>query len=495
MKTYILLLALVLMVLGGCLKDEGNYDYIDLNEVEEITGIEEFYSITKFEDVLLINPEISYKLGDDDAYEYEWSLSHWEYDDELGERVNYEIIISQEKNLEFVADHTIPYKDLFGQFKVNNTTTGVTYTTNFELRVQNAYQYGYFFLCEKDMNSEMFLIRDNGKTIENLYQTLTGMPLVGKPYCMESIRSGIYNDLVIFTSDGPDYGAVMNFDNMDYKWPAVKCFHEENVGSEPMVVNVCNQPDRDIFTIVNGKYYFTGGMAFGDYKPYIGIDVPAVEENCDYVDEMGMALAYLHTTDEGDLYALGSWGAINKVEIGGETVQLPGTCHFMAPEPGGHMYQGGVNTHFIYTDNDGTVNEMVLHAKLDFSTWSNAYTLARTNVFPAPALINAETKFVNSYSERYFYFSSENKIYRYNYDAPEDAPALIVELPEGQMISYLYLDYIQEGWSKYDDKFVVGTYDNSGTNNGSVYFVNLDGTIDTKHEHVCGKIIDLEVKK
>ncbi|WP_185968847.1 PKD-like family lipoprotein [Carboxylicivirga sp. M1479] len=493
MKTYILFAAIVLMALGGCLQDEGNYEYLDLNEVQGITGIEESYSMTKFEDVLIINPVIDFKHETDADYEYEWSLSHWEYNDESRDRDNFEIIISQDKNLEFVADHTIPYKDLFGIFKVTNKNTGVVYTHDFELRVQNAYQYGYFFLCEKDMNSELFLVRDNGKTIDNLYETLTGMPLVGQPYCMESVRSGITTDLVMFTSDGPDYGAVMNFDNMDYKWPALKCFHEENTG-ESMVVNYFAARD-DIFTIVNNKYYFTGGRVYGDYKPYIGIDVPDVMDDVDYVDEMGMALAYLHGTDPGDLYALGSWGAINKVEIDGEPLLLPGKCHFMAPEPGGHMYQGGVSTHFIITDNNGVVNEVVLHAALDFSTWTNAYTLTRTNVFSAPELITDETMFVNSNSERYFYFSSENKIYRYNYDAPADAPALIAELPAGQNISYLYLDYTQEGWTKYDDKFVVGTYDNSGLNNGSIYFVNLDGSIATQYEHVCGKIIDLEVKK
>jgi len=492
MKTYIIFAALILMALGGCMKDEGNYAYLDLNEVQEITGIEELYSMTKFEDVLTINPEIDFKLGDDTDYEYEWSLNYREYIAEENKVYSYEIIISQEKNLEFIADHTIPYKELFGMYKVTNKSTDVVYSHEFKLRVQNAYQYGYFFLCEKDMNSEMFLVRENGKTIDNLYETLTGMPLEGKPYCMQSVTWG--QDLVIFTSDAPDYGAVMDFMNMDYKWPAVKCFHEENVGTEPMVVNACTKPGDDIYTIVNGKYYYTSGMVYGDYKPYIGIDVPAIDESVDYVDQLSFGLSYLHGTDPGTVYAPGSYGAISEVSIDGEPLVLPGKCLFMAAEPGGSVYGGGVIAHIFVKGDDGTVTECVFSATMDFATWTNAYMLKSKADFVAPELITDETKFVNSYSERYFFFSSENKIYRYNYDAPGDAPALIAELPEGQNISYLYMEGTS-GYPQYDDKFVVATYDASGVNNGSIYFVNMDGTVDTKHEHVCGKIIDLEVKK
>ncbi|MCG8578569.1 MAG: PKD-like family lipoprotein [Bacteroidales bacterium] len=495
MITRIIYTALCLVALFGCLDDKGSYSYIELNEVESIEGIEEAYSITKFEDTLRIAPTINFKLGEDTDYEFEWTVSHWEYNDETRERDNYEIVISTERNLEFIADHQVPYKDLFAVYRVKNKATDVSYTHHFEIRVQNAYQYGYFFLCENEDNGEIFLVRDNGKTIDGLYEQLTGQELVGKPYCMESFRNGVDSDLVIFTDKGPDYGAVLDFDKMDYKWPALKCFHEENTGGD-LVVNDFKAPAfSDIYTIVNGNYYFTGRMAFGDYKPYIGIDVPDVNESCDNVEYLAFGLTLLHGTDPGTIYVPGNWGAIDPVLIDGAPLKLPGKSCFMAAEPGGSMYGAGVNAHLIIKGDDGVITETVLNARMDFATWSNVYVISRQNAFPAPELITDETKFVNSNSERYFYFSSENRIYRYNYDAPDDNPALIAELPADEKISYLYLDYIQEGYSKYDDKFVVGTYDNSGQANGSVYFVNMDGSIETSYENVCGKIVDMAVKK
>ncbi len=494
MKTHKFLGLIFLVALGGCLKDDGTYEYLDLNEVQEIKGIEDFYSITKFEDTLRIAPEVHFKMEVSGDYAYEWSVNHWELSEGENKRENVEIVISTDKNLEFVADYRIPYKDLFAVYKVTNINTGVEHREKFEIRVQNAYQYGYFFLCEKESDSELFLVRENGKTIPDLYETLTGTRLKGNPYQMESIKNGIWTDLVIFASEGPDYGAVMDLDNLDYKWPAVKCFHEENVG-ESMEVNFFTRPDRDIYTIINGNYYFTGGMAFGDYKPYIGVNVPDVPEKTDYVDQVSFALSFLHGTDPGTVYAPGQWGAIATVEMDGEPLVLPGKCYFMAAEPGGNMYGGGVDTHIFVKDHAGVVTECVFNSKMDFSTWTNVYSLIQKETFVASALVTDETKFINSYSERYFYFTSENKIYRYNYDAPADTPALIAELPAGQSISYIYLDYTQEGYSKFDDQFVVAAYDHTGVQNGSIYFVNMDGSIETAYEHVCGKIVDLVVKK
>lgn len=492
----ILYTALCLLALSGCLDDKGNYDYIDLNEVNSINGIDETYTITKFEDVLSIVPEIDFHLGESDEFEYEWTVSYWVYNDELRERENFEVVISTERELEWIADHEVPYDDLFAQLKVKNTNTDVTFKHSFTIRVKNAYQYGYFFLCEEgDASSELFMVRDNGKAIEGLYNQLTGNVLAGKPYCMEKISKGIDNDLVIFTSAGPDYGAILDIDKMDYRWAAVKCFHEGDVGENLVVNDVQINSTRDIFTIVNNRYYYTGGMVMGDYKPYIGIGVPDLEESCDYIATVANSTSFIHGTDPGTVYAPGSFGVMDVVKLEGESWVLPGKCFFIGAEPGGNLYGAGVKTHFITQDADGTVVENVLSTVMNFSTYKNEHALLRTNTITGGGLVNEESVMVNSYSERYFFFSSNNKIYRYNYDAPEEMPALIAELPADEKISYMYLDYTQEGWNKYDDKFVVATYDGSGDNEASVYFVNMDGSIETKYENVCGKIVDLVVKK
>jgi len=495
MKKLIYILAIFAIGLSGCLKDEGNYDYLDLNEVIEINGIDESYSMYKFEDILQISPEITFSNDDESNFEFEWSLNYWileEDENGYSTRQNYEVIISNEKNLEFVADHTIPYEDFFGVFTVKNSATGIEFKYNFNLRVQNAYEYGYFFLCEKGDDGELFLIKENGSTIPDLHEMLTGNSIAGKPLQMESVKSGIFLDLVIFADAAPNFGSVFDFNKLDYKWGAVKCFHEEIV-EEPLTINSFGA-FNDIYTIANGHYYYTAGMAFGDYKPYISLDVPDVEEPADYVAQTGFGVSFLHCVDPGTLWAPGQWGAIDVVMHEGQELVMPGSCLFMGAEPGGSPYASGVNTHFYIKNND-IVSEYVINSKMDFSVWKNAHLLTSQREFVNSTLILNDSKFVSSYSERYFYFSSENKIYRYNYDAPDDAPALIAELPVGQKISYMYLGFTQEGYVKYDDKFVVATYDDSGSENASVYFVKMDGTIENTYEHVCGKIVDMAVKK
>jgi len=122
------------------------------------------------------------------------------------------------------------------------------------------------------------------------------------------------------------------------------------------------------------------------------------------------------------------------------------------------------------------------------------FTMKAEREFVGSSLVDDETIFIASASQRYFYFSAANKVYRYNFDAPADAPTVMFELPEGQQISYLKMQTKKRGWSFVDEKFIVATYDNSGDNHGSIYYVNLDGTMDKTYEHVCGKVVDMVSK-
>jgi len=70
---YILWLALITPILFSCTEDKGNYDYIDLNEVE-IDGIEDDY-LRLYEGNLIIEPEISQTLhSDESSLEYLWTI-------------------------------------------------------------------------------------------------------------------------------------------------------------------------------------------------------------------------------------------------------------------------------------------------------------------------------------------------------------------------------------------------------------------------------------
>lgn len=493
MKILIQCTIIALLVLSGCLQDEGNYEYLELDKIAEITGIDKMYSVSKHSDTLRIFPEISYTLGNEDDYEFEWSVNYPVFNEETSSVKNVKVIISDEKNLEYVADHQVPYDDLFGIYKVSNKSTGVSYTKDFTLRVANAYEYGYFFMCEEEDNTtELFLVRDNWKTIDNLYELIAGHELKGKPYEMEQFRNSGKQELVMFTSDPDSIGAVMAFNDLAYKWSAINCFHERNIGIDPIVVDwfKYEESSGNMHTIINGDYHYTNRNQSGEYKPYIGMEIPDLEEKVDRTDEICWGLEYIHGTNPGTIYVPGTLGSVSSMTIDDEPYTIPGECFFMAGEPGKYAFYG-INTYLFVREN-GVMKEVVINAS-GFSSLN--YTVVAEREFVGSDLITDETKFISSYSQRYFYFSSGNKVYRYNYDAPADAPTVFIELPEGQSISYLFMDYDVSGWSNVDAQFIIGSYDDSGANNGSIYFVNLDGSIDKSYEHVCGKVVDMEFKK
>ncbi|MBR8534277.1 hypothetical protein KDU71_01810 [Carboxylicivirga sediminis] len=479
----------ILLAFYGCLQDNGNYTYVDPNEVVGVGGIEEMYSITKYEDTLRISPVLLFKLGQESDFSYEWAVNHSAYNEQSGAYENTELVISTDKDLEYVANHEVPYTDLFATFKVIENSTGVAKKLGFKIRVQNAYQYGYYFLTEEgDGNSDLFMVRNNWNTIDNFYEKATGMPLKGKPFGMESYSPSGGTELIIFTSDPETVGAVLDLNEVQYKWPASKCFHEGYLGSEPIVVDWFKfEPNSgDFYTVINGSYHYTNKWGAGDYNPYIGLKSPDLDESVDRANEICWGLSLIHGTDPGTLYIAGSQGITSKLQIDGEPVAVPGECLFMAGEPGKYAFYG-IDT-YIFTREDGKVNETVINAA---GFGALTFNLKAKREFVGTALIDDQSIFVPSYSQRYFYFSSGNKVYKYNFDAPTEMPVVAFELPEGQQISYLKMETKQVGWSLADNKFIVGSYDSTVDKPGSIYYYNPDGTLDKKYEHVCGKVIDM----
>ena len=54
-------LLLIAVSLTGCFNDQGNYDYIALDRVTDITGIDEIYTMVKYSTELKIEPELVFK--------------------------------------------------------------------------------------------------------------------------------------------------------------------------------------------------------------------------------------------------------------------------------------------------------------------------------------------------------------------------------------------------------------------------------------------------
>jgi hypothetical protein len=74
MKRIYIILATFCLLIQSCVNDEGNYDYVAINEVS-FENINDEYSVMTGSTILDINPVITMSEGvdpDSDRFEYEW---------------------------------------------------------------------------------------------------------------------------------------------------------------------------------------------------------------------------------------------------------------------------------------------------------------------------------------------------------------------------------------------------------------------------------------
>ncbi len=480
MQKYILILTMFLaVILYSCFEDEGNYSYKDFNNISKITGIDKEYRIYKFEDTLKIIPEFAYNKGsNNDLYEYEWSLLH-----NLAKDT---IVISNERNLSFVADANIPNGEVDIVLKATNTTNGVSTLHYTKVLVMNSYNYGTFIFYENGENSEITLIKTNGSIVNNIYNTVTGKELIGLPLTMVDIMQG--RDLFLnIVTHGPNWGSVLDFNSLEYVRPMSDCIQ----GGDPngLKIDELLVFDNNIFTIIEGKVFISNTLVMG-ITPYFSPDIPDIDDNIDFVGEN----MYAHSANDGKIYIIGSWGAMDIFEHNGEPFLMPGKCYCMEMEAGvmSRIYR------ILVKEGDDSATEYIFEKAYNMNTYKYEDKFVSKNSFSAPELLDEGVLFTSSRVERYIYIAKDNIIYRYNYDAIDKKPEVFYEFPEGQNISYLKMEseYSYADRAYKDLYMAVGTYEESNSGNGgSLYHFDRTAAITKSYENICGKIKSIVNKK
>lgn len=183
-----LLLYLFLSLLAtACYDDLGNYKYTELNNVTVDSIHSQWYEKYTYADTLRIEPVLSLALGGtEDHLEFEWKLMplHARYNNDSisleEQKAGY--IIGREKNLAY------PLKekpgDYAGFFYVKDTQTGISYKTDFYVRLRTSVSEGWMILCEEAGKARLDMISytsENEKLIShNLWKDLDFD--LGKPY-------------------------------------------------------------------------------------------------------------------------------------------------------------------------------------------------------------------------------------------------------------------------------------------------------------------------
>lgn len=165
----ICLVTLLGLLMGNCVKDEGSYDYTEVNDVV-ISGIEELYEVNML-DTLRISPDLEGTLGPIDESNYEFL---WDIFEGLNspQRFPEPDSLSTERDLDIVVTH-IP-DNYRVNLKVTDKTTQVRYRYQFDLRVYSEFQRGLLVLSEVDGNAVVSMISVTGDVYTNLYHTING---------------------------------------------------------------------------------------------------------------------------------------------------------------------------------------------------------------------------------------------------------------------------------------------------------------------------------
>ncbi|WP_343321659.1 PKD-like family lipoprotein [Sphingobacterium multivorum] len=141
-RSFILFLAL--LIVGGCSKDLGNYNYKDVNTIT-ITGLLEanhptgrIYEIP-FNDTIRLNPTVMGTLSASDTTQltFEWKVDS--------------VAVSKSKNLFYVANKR--YGKISAEFTVTDRSTGITSSYNCFLNIVNPYKWGYYVLTQDKLKA------------------------------------------------------------------------------------------------------------------------------------------------------------------------------------------------------------------------------------------------------------------------------------------------------------------------------------------------------
>ena len=144
----LLYILLSLLILSGCFRDLGNYDYSEVNEaVISDRGFEEIYDVRRKSDVLKITPEITFTLDKDGRgnYSYEWVAVGQNF--YRGER----FVIGTERNLEYPVE--LQAEEYILYLKVKDLDTDMVYSRSVGLNVRSTNTMGWI-LAGEDHNGK-----------------------------------------------------------------------------------------------------------------------------------------------------------------------------------------------------------------------------------------------------------------------------------------------------------------------------------------------------
>jgi len=501
----------IIALLSACYDDKGNYNYVDINEVE-ISGIEEKFEVDRF-DIISISPSLQGSLAknDESSYTYEWYLD--------------KTLIAETRDLNFEVTSSIGSYTL--KLVVTDTSTGTKAFNTSTVVVNSASssdgilvvsnQNGFADLSYLRLDKEgaqfsaMFYNKNYDEplatNVKKVYQTFAdGYPNYAKLYGGQGIKilsdegvqlisnitlekNGAY-DANFFLKYGSLY-PVPDYSNYkpEYIYSIVYQWRLNPYGS--MMTN------EDVWVIANGGIYqvsysrtaspsisktnFRGGSLNAQFSPMIletgRTPTPIAGKNL----HAGWTRTYtqvMFDENTGGFYSY--YTGINRVD---DKTSFPGYRAIWGED----TYQSGFD--FVVLENGST------HKFCTFNM--NASPVSISSVDAPVAL--SKSHFCMLRNSPYVYFNDEKGVYRYNVlnvasgipASSNDCFLTLSDLGYGSdaKITDIVLHRAEKKMLIAVSKYGSDTEGNSDDLKGDIVEISLDGTnfeIVNKWQGVCG---------
>lgn len=210
---YTLLVPVALaFAIAGCKRDEGNYDYIELNELVEIKDLPEEL-VAVYGMPLKVTPNATFSLDkdfDEADYDFEWTY--------IGPNgLGGTKLFSLAKTRSLDLNMTVAAGRYIAYYAITDRASGVKYTTEFVLRVVNEINEGWIMMNEANGQARVDMLSLNGLgefdlIIDLLERTGSELQLEGKP-----VMTYTYNTGLLIGPDAISYGLYFGTDSYTTK--------------------------------------------------------------------------------------------------------------------------------------------------------------------------------------------------------------------------------------------------------------------------------------
>ena len=461
-----------LLCLASCNKDLGNYNYVEINQVDSVEALRD--TTVLFGKNLRIQPVIHFSLDanpDTSNYSYEWLYF---YKTSTGS--NDKRVISTHKDL--AINISMPAGVYPFHYGITDKRTGIQQRFPFNLTVVNAINEGWFLLSEVDGKSRLDVV---AKQINGSYSVVTDLfksiqsdfELKGKPKYVYAYSTGNMSGLgANFT-----YGLYALTDQNSYRFNPENYEWKENYTLKNEVLgNIPNDFTADLIKQSGsaGRSYM---ISQGDVYLYHGAQSVRYSTPLNYISLSNrfFKIAPFVATSEGNgaqlpaiFYDINNKQFVKHSAISSSCTEIPD------PEDENKLFSFKTNKDLRYMDwvpnNGGEVYSILKEAS------SGKVFLARFNLennkqksyeeISIPTFVHAEQYAVSPVHD-YIFYSVKGKVYQYNVSLKTSK--LMQDYGDKQVSLLKFHNFHNKGKYVDSDKLIVCAYDpnpadpNSGT--------------------------------